>query len=57
MRSLDPLCPSLLTEEQRKRLDGVAAMPEERINYSNAPFLPDAVWMKAAKRPDAARGH
>ncbi|MDR1709923.1 MAG: BrnA antitoxin family protein [Candidatus Accumulibacter sp.] len=50
-RSLDPNRPPPLTEEQRKRLDAVAAMPEERIDYSDAPFLPDAVWVKAAKLP------
>jgi uncharacterized protein (DUF4415 family) len=39
--------PPLLSSEQKARLDAVAAMPDEHIDYSDAPFLPDAVWMKA----------
>jgi len=37
-----------LTEQARARLEAVAAMPDEDIDYSDAPYLPDAVWMKAA---------
>ena len=37
-----------LSAEQKARLDAVAAMPDEQIDYRDAPSLPDAVWMKAA---------
>lgn len=46
--TLDPNNPPPLTDEQRARLEAVAAMPDNQIDYSDAPFLPDAVWMKAA---------
>ena len=36
--------------EQKARLDAVASMPDEQIDYSDAPYLPDAVWMKAAEQ-------
>lgn len=47
-RTLDPKKPPVLSTEQKARLDAVAAMPDARIDYSDAPYLPDAVWMKAA---------
>ena len=47
-RTLDLKKPPLLSAEQKARLDAVAAMPDERIDYTDAPYLPDAVWMKAA---------
>ena len=47
-RTLDMKKPPLLSAEQKVRLDAVAAMSDEHIDYSDAPFLPDAVWMKAA---------
>ena len=37
-----------LTSEQKARLTALAAMPDEQIDTSDAPFRPDAVWMKAA---------
>ena len=40
-----------LTAEQKARLDAVAAMPEDQINYKDAPYLPNAVWLKAAELP------
>lgn len=46
--TLDPNNPPPLTDEQRARLEAVAAMPDEAIDYSDAPYLPNAVWMKAA---------
>jgi len=53
-RTLDVTKKPVLTAEQKARLDAVAAMPDEQINYKDAPYLPDAVWMKAAARlPDA----
>jgi uncharacterized protein (DUF4415 family) len=41
----------VLSAEQKARLDAIAAMPDEQIDYSDAPSLPDAVWMKAAELP------
>lgn len=37
-----------LSAEQKARLDAVSSMPDEQIDYSDAPSLNDAVWMKAA---------
>ena len=42
--------PPPLTDEQRARLAALATMPDDQIDYSDAPWLPDAVWMKAADR-------
>jgi len=48
-RTLDLKLRPVLSDAQKARLDAVAAMPDERIDYSDAPGLPDAVWMKAAE--------
>lgn len=47
-RILDLKKPPQLSAEQKVRLDAVAAMPDEQIDYSDAPTLPDAIWMTAA---------
>lgn len=47
-RTLDLKLRPVLSDAQKARLDAVAAMPDERIDYSDAPSLPEAVWMKAA---------
>jgi uncharacterized protein (DUF4415 family) len=47
-RTLDLGKPPRLSAEQKARLDAVAAIPDDQIDYSDAPSLPDAVWMKAA---------
>ena len=47
-RTLDLKNPPVLSAEQKARLDSVAAMPDEQIDYSDAPSLADAVWMKVA---------
>ena len=49
-RTLDLKKPPVLSAGQKARLDAVAAMPDEQIDYSDAPSLPDAVWMKAAAK-------
>ena len=49
-RTLDPKKPLQVSDEQKARLEAVASMPEEQIDYSDAPSLPDAVWMRAADR-------
>ena len=51
-RILDLTLRPTLTEGQKARLDAVAAMPDERIDYSDAPHLPDAAWVKVAELPD-----
>lgn len=47
-RTFDLKKPPVLSDEQKARLDAVASLPDERIDYTDAPYLPDAVWMKAA---------
>ena len=47
-RTLDLSNPPPLSAEQRARMAAVAAMPDEQIDYSDARYLPDAVWVKAA---------
>lgn len=47
-RTLDLKKPPPLSAEQKARLDAVASMPDEQIDYSDAPSLQNAVWMKAA---------
>jgi len=47
-RTLDPQKKPTLTAEQKARLDAVAAMPDEQIDYNDAPYLPNAVWLKPA---------
>lgn len=37
--------------KQQARLDAVAAMPDSKIDYSDAPSRPDAAWMKAIDMP------
>ena len=46
--TLDLNTPPALTSEQKARLTALAAMPDEQLDTSDAPFRPDAVWMKAA---------
>ena len=50
-RTLDLKNPPSLTAEQKARLDAVAAMPDAQIDYSDAPNLPDAVWLSATELP------
>ena len=47
-RTLNTRKPPRLSAERKARLDAVASIPDEQIDYSDAPALPDAVWMKAA---------
>ncbi len=52
--TLDPTNPPPLTAEQKARLAALAALTDDQIDTSDAPFLPDAVWVKAA---DVAGGN
>lgn len=55
-RTVDLGKPPVLSAGQKARLAAVASMPDEQIDYSDAPVLPDAVWMKAAGRlPDTKK--
>ena len=47
--------PPSLTEEQKVRLAALAALPDDQIDTSEAPFLPDAVWVKAVDFPHAKK--
>ena len=50
-RTFDLKNPPVLSDEQKARLNALASMPDEDIDYSDAPYLPDAVWMKAMDLP------
>ena len=45
-RTLDLKNPPALSAEQKARLDTVASMPDEQIDYSDAPPLLNAAWIK-----------
>ena len=50
-RIIDPGKKPVLTDEQKAHLDALAAMPDDQIDYSDAPYLPDAVWVKVSDLP------
>ena len=54
-RTLDPKNPPILTQEQKLRLAALAALSDDQIDTSDAPFRPDAVWVKAVDFPHAKR--
>ena len=54
-RTIDLKKPPSLTARQKARLDAVASMPDEQIDYSDAPSLSDAVWVKAAAQLPPAK--
>ena len=47
-RTLDPENPPALTTEQKARMAALATLTDDQIDTSDAPYRPDAVWMKAA---------
>jgi hypothetical protein len=49
-RALDPKNPPPLTAEKQAELEALEAMPDDRIDYSDAPYLPNAVWVRASDR-------
>ena len=51
--TLDPDNPPRLTPKQQARLDAVAEMSDSQIDYSDAPYLPNALWRKVAEAPQA----
>ncbi len=53
--TVDTKNPPVLTKEQKVRLAALAAMPDDQIDTSDAPFRPDAVWVKAVDFPHAKK--
>lgn len=53
--TLDPKNPPSLTEEQKVRLAALAALADDQIDTSDAPFRPDAVWVKAVDFPHSKK--
>ena len=49
--TLDLSNPPPLTPSERAELAAIAAMPDDKIDTSDAPFRPDAVWVKAVDFP------
>ena len=49
-RTLDLTKQPALSTEQKARLKAVAAMPDDQIDYSDAPHLSDAAWIKASEQ-------
>ncbi|MCW8165653.1 hypothetical protein D8B22_11020 [Verminephrobacter aporrectodeae subsp. tuberculatae] len=52
-RTLDPNNPQPPTLKERAELEAIAALPDERIDYTDAPHLPDAAWVKVSELPGA----
>ena len=53
--TLDLNNPPPLTSSERAELEAIAAMPDDQIDTSDAPFRPDAVWVKAVDFPHAKK--
>lgn len=54
-RTLDLTKPPVVTDEQKARLAALAAMPDDQIDYSDIPHLPDRGWVKAVEMPQTKR--
>lgn len=48
---LDPANPPALTAEQKAELEALAAMPDERIDYSDIPPAAEGFWTDARRNP------
>jgi uncharacterized protein (DUF4415 family) len=53
--TLDLTKPPVVPDEQKARLAVLAAMPDDQIDTNDAPFRPDAVWVKAVDFPHAKK--
>lgn len=53
--TLNPKNQPPLTEEQKVRLAALAALPDDQIDTTDAPFRPDAVWVKAVDFPHSKK--
>ncbi|MCS3433055.1 BrnA antitoxin family protein [Klebsiella sp. BIGb0407] len=45
----------VMSKSQKQRLVALAAQPDDTIDYSDAPAMPDAIWEKAVKLPEPKR--
>ena len=54
-RTLDLNVRPTITTAQKARLDAIAALPDDEIDTSDAPFLADAAWVKAVNFPHAKK--
>lgn len=53
--TLDLTKPPLMTDAQKTRLAQLDAMPDDQIDTRDAPFRPDAVWVKAVNFPHSKK--
>jgi uncharacterized protein (DUF4415 family) len=53
--TIDLQNPPVLTAEQKARLSALSALSDDQIDTSDAPFRPDAVWVKAVDFPHAKK--
>lgn len=53
--TLDPKNQPPMTEEQKARLAALAVLPDDQIDTTDAPFRPEAVWVKAVDFPHAKK--
>ncbi len=49
--AIDPDKPPPMSDEQRAELESLSTMPDELIDYSDIPPLPDEFWKNAACSP------
>jgi uncharacterized protein (DUF4415 family) len=54
-RTIDLNNPPVVTEEQKARLAALAALPDDHIDYSDIPPLPETGWVKAVDFPHAKK--
>lgn len=47
---LDPANPAPLTRKQKAELAALAAMPDDKIDYSDIPAMPAGFWKNAVHR-------
>ena len=50
-QTVDLAMPPVVTAEQKARLAALAALPDEQIDASDIPPLPDTGWVKAVEMP------
>ena len=53
--TLDLKKPPAMSDSQKKRLVALAAQPDDTIDYSDAPTMPDAIWERPVKLPEPKR--
>jgi uncharacterized protein (DUF4415 family) len=46
---------NVLSDAQKARLEAVQVIPDEQIDYTDAPYLPNATWVKVAELPELKR--